>query len=224
MARPRFCVRVIRGAYLNGCDAAPSYSGLVRRPLTAVTRVRIPLGSPTRKRAPTSGRGSFSSSAVGRRGAASADRVRPPGGSRTPSASGSALACRATATDDPSHAPHHRGGEADHGDPRQREAEPGHDAVQGRDEPVPPAARPSPKPLGSAVTCTVQAVSCTLSVDIATCEDGDCRVCRSLSSRACGSAGAASREYVRNEQYVRKPLRAGDPSIDSSVSPGRKAP
>jgi hypothetical protein len=27
---------------------APSYSGLVRRPLTAVTRVRIPLGSPTR--------------------------------------------------------------------------------------------------------------------------------------------------------------------------------
>jgi hypothetical protein len=28
---------------------APSYSGLVRRPLTAVTRVRIPLGSPTSK-------------------------------------------------------------------------------------------------------------------------------------------------------------------------------
>ncbi len=39
-------------AYLNGCrgtetfrQTAPSYSGLVRCPLTAVTRVRIPLGS-----------------------------------------------------------------------------------------------------------------------------------------------------------------------------------
>src|SRR5690606_37589587 len=35
-------------AYLYGCQTAPSYSGLVRRPLTAVTRVRIPLGSPAR--------------------------------------------------------------------------------------------------------------------------------------------------------------------------------
>src|SRR5690606_37273225 len=30
-------------------ETAPSYSGLVRRPLTAVTRVRIPLGSPQQK-------------------------------------------------------------------------------------------------------------------------------------------------------------------------------
>src|SRR5690606_28763285 len=41
----------IHMSYLNGCRGtekpatAPSYSGLVRRPLTAVTRVRIPLGS-----------------------------------------------------------------------------------------------------------------------------------------------------------------------------------
>ena len=31
---------------------APSYRGLVRRPLTAVTRVRIPLGSPSHPRTP----------------------------------------------------------------------------------------------------------------------------------------------------------------------------
>ncbi len=48
---------------------APSYSGLVRRPLTAVTRVRIPLGSPTRK-CPSEGR-------AFRVNAAAGVRIRP---------------------------------------------------------------------------------------------------------------------------------------------------
>ncbi len=46
-------------AYLNGCrgaetlrKTAPSYSGLVRCPLTAVTRVRIPLGSHDTRKPP----------------------------------------------------------------------------------------------------------------------------------------------------------------------------
>src|SRR4051794_32588142 len=42
---------------------APSYSGLVRRPLTAVTRVRIPLGSPW-KWSRANARGHFCFSAV----------------------------------------------------------------------------------------------------------------------------------------------------------------
>ena len=46
---------------------APSYSGLVRRPLTAVTRVRIPLGSPTVKASGFRGLSSYqeASSTVG---------------------------------------------------------------------------------------------------------------------------------------------------------------
>lgn len=63
--RPRFCVRAIRSAYLNGCEAAPSYSGLVRCPLTAVTRVRIPLGSPDVKMPRPNGRGIFACGARG---------------------------------------------------------------------------------------------------------------------------------------------------------------
>ena len=54
---------------------APSYSGLVRRPLTAVTRVRIPLGSPERKPPLRRGFSPFLRASVSKRYAAFGNRL-----------------------------------------------------------------------------------------------------------------------------------------------------
>ncbi len=83
-AGPGTCYSV-RGRSREAADrtgAAPSYSGLVRRPLTAVTRVRIPLGSPRATSPGPHGPGDVVVSPSTRpRGAGARDRPAQPGSS-----------------------------------------------------------------------------------------------------------------------------------------------